>query len=147
MSNLAPPRLIAVSSYAGALPFMVFGAGVFLAGTDFDIASGNIVRAYGAVILSFIGGVQWGVIIGRHPVPSGPVLAGLFASLSAWLALLTPLSLGLTILAASFVLQFVADFYAIRRSLLPDWYLRLRTALTVTVATILLVTALFSGLP
>jgi len=57
------------------------------------------------------------------------------------------LSLGLTILAASFVLQFVADFYAIRRSLLPDWYLRLRTVLTVTVATILLVTALFSGLP
>jgi hypothetical protein len=147
MKNPEPPRLIALFSYAGALPFLFFGGGVYSGGTELDVASGMILRTYGAVILSFIGGVQWGAIMLHSPVPRGPIVAGVMASIIAWVALLTPLSVGLGILVAGIVLQFAADVWAIRLGLLPQWYLRLRTALTVTVAGILLATAFYPALP
>ncbi len=87
---------------------------------------------YGAVILSFLGGVRWGNVLSNKVQVRRwvPLTLSVIPSLIAWPALLLPASWMLSILAAGFVLQYAADVEAVRQKILPAWYARLRTLLT-----------------
>ena len=96
-----------------------------------------VLRAYGAVILSFLGGIQWGLAIrksgGSARTRQGltPVLAlSVFPSLIGWAGLLTEESLGFGLLILGFVLVLISDVRAVNRGMAPRWYLRLRYPLT-----------------
>ena len=97
---------------------------------------------YGAVILSFLGGVQWGLAIGDRAAESASFSRlglSIVPSLVAWLALLLPALAGLPLLAVAFVTAYVADRRAGRRGAAPAWYPRLRLPLTLAVVASLLV--------
>jgi hypothetical protein len=90
------------------------------------------VAAYGAVVLSFLGGVRWGREIARHgPLPGyGPLLLSAVPGVLAWLALLLPgPAHPLLALLLAFVVVGLLDVQDEELA----WYARLRLVLTAVV--------------
>jgi hypothetical protein len=77
--------------------------------------------AYGAVILSFLGGIPWGLVMRAALPASGRLLWGVTPSLLAWLALLLPPAPGLWLLAVALLLCFVVDRALYRAAGLERW--------------------------
>ena len=77
--------------------------------------------AYGAVILSFLGGIHWGLVMRAALPASGRLLWGVTPSLLAWLALLLPPAPGLWLLAVALLLCFVVDRALYRAAGLERW--------------------------
>jgi hypothetical protein len=132
----------------GALPFVVPAlAGLFLD----DPFRGNVsfaLAVYGAVILSFLGGVHWGLTIAGFG-PEGTVCRtsrrlaySVIPSLIGWGALLLPRPVGLLVLAAAFAGVVLFDSRASRIGEAPAWYPMLRWPLSVVVVASLLLGAL-----
>jgi Protein of unknown function (DUF3429) len=103
--------------------------------------------AYGATILSFLGGIHWGVAMGlQKSGDSRGFLARLalsvLPSLVGWAALLVPEMIGLLITAAATAVMLWVDFLGTRTGYFPSWYPQLRIPLTCAVVT----TLLFGGI-
>ena len=130
----------------GALPFIgLAGAAPFLDSTPRTLVIHALV-AYGAVILSFLGGVHWGLAIAPrsnadHPAFPTRLIVSIIPSLAAWIALLFPERTGLLILAAAVAAMLWVDIQATRAGHAPLWYQKLRVALTCVVVTALLLGA------
>ncbi len=123
----------------GAMPFVFLsGLGLVLQGPQQAQASFAL-AAYGAVILSFLGGIHWGLAISengaeRRRISSNRRLAlSVVPSLVAWCALLLPDLATLPVLAASFAVMLAIDWRAARRGEAPPWYPKLRWPLTTAV--------------
>lgn len=102
---------------------------------------------YGAVILSFLGGIQWGLAIANT---GGSTLGGasyrrlglsVVPSLIAWAALFFETGTGLLLMALAFGGMLVFDIWSTLVDEAPIWYPKLRLPLTVTVVTSLLLGA------
>lgn len=87
---------------------------------------------YGAVILSFLGGVRWGNILFDNAQLSRwtPLTLSVLPSLIAWVSLLLHSIPMLITLAVAFCLQLILDTLATYRGEIPHWFLRLRRILT-----------------
>jgi hypothetical protein len=96
-------------AYAGLLPF-VFGALlVWLVREEAHPYVALALSAYGAVIVSFLGGIHWGLAF-RHTEPPPRLLVwGVVPSIVAWLAVMMPPSAGLVILGAMLVACYAVD--------------------------------------
>ena len=114
---------------AGLLPFAAAAAGALLLPADQQGLALRALLAYGAVILSFLGGVRWGLAIREAETAALlPRLAwSVTPSLLGWVALLLPPQPGLMLLAAGFVAALLADWRAAEA---PGWYRRLRLPLS-----------------
>jgi hypothetical protein len=103
--------------------------------------------AYGATILSFLGGVHWGLAIGSRDgadpgrLPARLILS-VIPSLAAWAALLCPQTAGLFILALSIAAMLWVDVRATQSGDAPPWYPKLRIPLTSMVVASLLLGAI-----
>ena len=79
--------------YGGLVPFVACAL-VMLAVPDAATRhlAGRALLGYGAVILSFLGGVHWGLVLrGAAPQRAGGLMAaGVVPSLVGWVALLLP---------------------------------------------------------
>jgi hypothetical protein len=88
---------------------------------------------YGAVILSFMGGVQWGFAMhvrdGDGAV--GRLIWSVVPSLMAWAAVMADPLIGPLGLAGGLFLTWLYEQRAVLRKSLPDWYRSLRHLLTV----------------
>lgn len=132
----------------GALPFVFLAVpGIILDGPVRGDASFAL-AVYGAVILSFLGGVHWGLTIAGFGLEktvcrtSRRLTYSVIPSLVAWGALLLPQPIGLLVLAAAFVGAVLFDSRASRIGEAPAWYPKLRWPLSVVVVASLLVGAL-----
>ncbi|ATJ81730.1 hypothetical protein BEI_0743 [Halomonas beimenensis] len=113
------------------LPFGGALAAAWLAPTFWQLLAIQAFLAYGALILSFLGGVHWGLALAhgqRHRL-----VAGILPSLVAWPSLLIDARLGAWILLVGF-LALRAYEAGPGAPGLPAWYRRLRTRLTLVVA-------------
>jgi hypothetical protein len=140
LAKLLPdvPAPAAVLGLAGVIPFVAGALGSFWPGALGALATAALL-AYGAVILSFLGGIHWGLAIGRGD-PSYPRLGvGVVPSLLGWVALLLGGGAGLLLLAAAFVAVLWLDVQLTRDGMAPAWFPRLRAVLTAAVALCLLV--------
>jgi hypothetical protein len=153
------PLLAILLGIAGLIPFVVCGLGAMSAD---PIQGGRMVIAlvgYGAVILSFLGGVHWGFALGgfsavpaaldtaaggRLVTPNrGRLALGVVPALIGWLALLLQILLlewaALVVLIIGFIGTVVAEHQASRRMLLqPAGYIWLRWGLTIVVTAMLI---------
>jgi hypothetical protein len=100
--------------------------------------------AYGATILSFLGGIHWGLAIstaggtGTDRLPTRLFLS-VMPSLAGWVALLVAGKSGLLLLAIAIAAMLAVDLRATRLGDAPLWYPRLRIPLSgVVVASLLL---------
>eukprot|EP00252_Welwitschia_mirabilis_P017338 TRINITY_DN38418_c0_g1_i2.p1 TRINITY_DN38418_c0_g1~~TRINITY_DN38418_c0_g1_i2.p1 ORF type:complete len:136 (-),score=17.13 TRINITY_DN38418_c0_g1_i2:163-570(-) len=108
---------------------------------------------YGAAILSFLGGPHWGLAMVRtHAPPNDKVffinistfrfIWSIVPPLLAWAALLLPEISKMTMLIVSFSLALAFDAWCTLHGLLPQWYLPLRSLLSLIVILCLMSSAL-----
>ena len=100
--------------YAGLLPFLAGAGLVWLVRPEVHPYVALALSGYAAVILSFLGGIHWGLAM-REPAPPLPWLVwGVVPSLVAWLAMLMPANAGLVVLGLALL-----GCYAVDRRLYP----------------------------
>ena len=137
------PRGALWLGWAGVVPFAAGVAGLY-ATTPLapDVARAALL-GYGAVILSFLGGVVWGVALLRDgDRPDARLLAlAVVPSLLGWGTLLLPPGGGFALLIFGFVAQLLVDHGLGRAEVHPPWYPRLRLRLSVVVIGLLLIAA------
>ncbi len=115
-AGLVPFGLAALGTHSGIDALVLYG---FLGGTT-----------YGAVILSFLGAVHWGLAMQDDRSPYWyvwsitPALFG-FVSL-----LFFDVEMRIVVLIPLFALAWSVDHQAANRGLIPNWYMRLRSMLT-----------------
>lgn len=130
--QLAIPPTALILGLAGLIPFIAAGLGSLLLGNELAATSLTALGAYGAVILSFLGGVKWGVVLHDKAALKRwqPLILSVAPSIIAWVALLLPPMIMLSLLAAAMVFQYFLDTQSVQAKKLPEWYGRLRLILT-----------------
>lgn len=131
---------------AGLIPFYACAvAAVALPGGQPQAYALTLLLAYGAIILSFLGGVHWGLAMAGFGAPS--VLQpmdhppksmswkrlgwSVAPSIAGWAAFFHPnAEVGLVILMAAFLATLFGDLKAMEAEAAPTWYLPLRHVLT-----------------
>lgn len=126
----------------GAVPFVALALALVVGGRDHVPQASFALAAYGAVILSFLGGIQWGMAITGSGAGSSPLLRRLSLSIApaliAWIAIVLPADFSFAVLALAFCLVLMVDLRAARLAEAPVWYPKLRWPLTVTVVSTLM---------
>ncbi|KAI2601997.1 hypothetical protein GGR54DRAFT_626092 [Hypoxylon sp. NC1633] len=99
---------------------------------------------YGAVIISFLGAIHWGLEYAEKvPNPERTRFRyglGVLASVVAWPTLLMPMDFALTSQFAAFVMLYFADARATVRAWAPSWYGTYRFVLTAVVGAAIVIT-------
>lgn len=143
MSAPAFPRLLTL---AGALPFIGATAALWFAPPTYKGFAAQVLVGYAAVILSFLGGIQWGVALGlteTAPKSARTMFAlSVVPSLLAWAMLLLPAARERVIVAVLlFAFVWVIDAMLHLQKLIPHWFFRLRGVIT-SIVVLSLLTAL-----
>lgn len=144
------PRLARALGWAGVIPFVALAlASVFNEDLP-DRAWPQVALAlYGAVILSFLGGANWGMTLAREGetlrIGAGGLVVGIAASLAGFAGALLPPGLGLPLMIAGFAAMLINDLGHIARGLLPEWYRPLRMGLSAAAVGSLALTAAFGA--
>ena len=140
--NESPPDIPRLLGWTGLIPFIVAALGTH--SNDDSLALYGFLggTAYGAVILSFLGAVHWGLaMLDKRSAywyvwSVTPALFG-FACL-----LIFDVETRIIALMPLFGLAWLVDRHAATYGLLPNWYMRLRSILTtgalISLATMLL---------
>lgn len=121
----------------GLIPFVVLTGGLYAAGEGVGTMLLFWLTAYGAVILSFVGALHWGIAL-VHPAMNANDRALFMAwsvvpALAAWAAMLMRPGTGVLLMAATYIVHYLADQQLAQRFTLPGWYLKLRGGLTAVV--------------
>jgi hypothetical protein len=131
---LSVPSAAAWLGGLGVLPFAVLSIATPFANDVFKAQLLFALLAYGALILSFLGGIHWGLAIAAVPQTNNVlwrrITVSILPSLLAWSALLMPFRIGFLVLAAAFVAMLLVDIRASHRHEAPAWYPRLRWPLS-----------------
>lgn len=132
-ASAGPGSTALALGYAGLLPF---AAGAVLAWTGplGAVPAGRVLLlAYAAVIVSFLGGIHWGLVMRAPAGRDAQLVWGVLPSLAAWLALLLPERIGLGLCALSLIACYAADRGSYGREGLAAWLpLRLRLTAVAT---------------
>jgi hypothetical protein len=137
------PSLAFWLGWAGVIPFAALSSGLWTGGAG-DLDETGLLRAlisYGAIILSFMGGVQWGLELTRGDGDGLGFLASVVPALAAFAATFVHPLAALAILAAGFILLLFYDLRRIRAGIGPAWYGRLRIQLSTSVVICLIAAA------
>jgi hypothetical protein len=140
------PRGLAALGYAGLLPFVACVLAVALLDGEARGFASRALVAYGAVILSFLGAVHWGVLL-RQPDAATParLAVGVLPSLAGWVALLLPDRHALALLVVAFGGFWLYEHRVVGPTGLPAAYLDLRRALSLAVCALLTLGVLAVG--
>ncbi len=118
---------------AGLLPFAAAALSPWLPVPGLPAGLGlEVGRIYGAIILSFLGGIRWGTALGPYGEKrqSLEFATSTLASLAGFTALFLPQVLGLSLLIAGFLMQALWDVLSVEAGRLPPWFGKLRMILT-----------------
>jgi len=132
----------------GAVPFVFLAVTGPLLEGPLQVRTSFALAVYGAVILSFLGGVHWGLAIAGFGPTAGDgasfrrLALSVTPSLIGWGAMFLPRPAGLLLLAVAFACLLVFDSQASRKVQAPAWYPRLRLPLTAVVVASLMLGAL-----
>ena len=114
---------------AGLLPFVAGAAGLWLLPPEWAGLAALALLTYAAVIVSFLGGIHWGLAMPLAQTRRGLLVWGVLPGLLAWAGLLLNSAWGLLLMAASLLLCYVVDCIIYRSLRLGGW-LGLRGLLT-----------------
>ncbi len=131
------PKPALVLGLGGLIPFAAGAFGVWQADPGIATAALHALAIYGAVILSFLGGVHWGRALapdlGLRP-GWARLLWAVTPALLAWASVVAlPFTGLIAVLIAGFVLAFFVDIKAVAVGMFPPWYGTLRKILSIGV--------------
>jgi len=139
------PAVALFLGYAGTVPFIALALSIF-AGVD-PAAFGltdlpRKLLVYGAVIISFIGAVHWGVaLLANADKQNILFIYSVVPALAAWLWIFFPDKVAIFGMAATVAAMYFLDRF-ILTGLVPDGYLKMRLHLTIVVALCLTLAAI-----
>lgn len=140
------PVAAAVLGGLGLIPFVGLAALALLSGGSLGALAMEALAAYGATILSFLGGVYWGFALARENAARselvGRLLLGVLPQLLGWVAVLIPFRGGQALLAVALLVWLLVERRAVAQGLAPPWFLHLRLPLTLAAAVTLAAAAL-----
>lgn len=131
-----PPAALWLGVF-GAIPFIVLVlVGAFVE-PSWNILLGKSLTAYAALILTFLGGIQWGSVMSAsnetgHKNTSRYVVS-IIPVLISWSSLLTAQRTSFWLLIAGFLLALLINLQAVSSGLLPEWYRQVRIPLSLVV--------------
>ena len=135
--------------YLGLIPFVSLAAATFFAPASLQNLASTALLAYGATILSFLGGIYWGLAFASTSARSARPLVflgvGVAPQLLGWIALLVSGQTGFILTATGLLALLVADRAAVSYGLAPAWFLDLRWPLSGAAAASLLLGAFSPG--
>jgi hypothetical protein len=130
-----------VFGLSGLIPFLGLSLVAFEASAVERQIASTALLGYGAVILSFVGALQWAYAVRdvaagygawqRYGLSVLPALLG-------WLSLQMALGSGLRLQAGAFVLLLLLERSVLKAIMVPEWFSSLRLLLTVLAAGCLL---------
>ena len=141
-SGAGATRLGRTLALAGFVPFAVLAFWLYGIAPDHPWRQGTIavLTAYGAVVLSFLGGMRWGIALtGKGGESRRDLMLGIVPPLVGWSAMLVPPPLTFVLLAVAFAAQGAWDSLTLTSAAAPDWFRRLRIQMTVLVVAALVV--------
>lgn len=127
--------------FAGLIPFVAGALATLPVSGALRPYGLPLLLDYGAIILSFMGGVHWGAAMMRDDAETGPLARSVASALIGLPAALVGGAAGLLLLAAGFLGLLIYDEQETRVGRLPGWYPHLRRPLTAIVTVSLLVGA------
>lgn len=135
-----PARVLGI---AGCVPFAVLSLWLFGIADDHPWRSETIalLTGYSAVLLSFLGGIRWGLALAERNAEGArlELTLGILPTLVGWAALAITVPYAFAVLAVAFAAQGASDALAIHGGAAPAWFGRLRSQLTlVAVAAMIL---------
>ena len=145
MRQSSMPTAVGMLGYGGLIPFI--GLAIL---ANIEPSHGILYRGalllYGAVILSFVGAIHWGVAMMVTDLNDQDRRAAyvwsVIPALMAWMTyILSPITAALA-LVLGFLLQYWRDSTLARKIAWPVWYLPLRIRLTLVA-----ILSLFVGIP
>ena len=142
-----PPFSVALLGYGGLIPFVGL-AGLSLSGsTELVPDPSGWLLAYGAVILSFVGALQWGIAMMVAKIERArrtqSYVWSVLPALIGFLAIILDSSISYSLLIVGFALAYWQDADLANKIDLPAWYPRLRAQLSI-VASLCLLAGVFS---
>lgn len=142
-STRGVPHLARTISLVGAIPFAA-GAALLWIGAIGGLTGEFVsvaLKGYSAVILSFLGGVHWGLALSAADpgARNRELLFSIVPALVGWVAILFVPKVALMVLAIAFLLQGLFDIWIALKDHAPGWYARLRAELTAIVCVLLLI--------
>ncbi len=146
--NPDPRRVASVLAYAGTIPFIA-AAVILLFGNLLGIGmlrplAAQGITTYAAIIVSFLGGIQWGIGISTHEqqpqTARSLFMLSIVPSLLAWAMLFLPASTS-RVVVAIFLVGFVwiIDALLHLQKVIPAWFFRLRCVVSAVVIASLIV--------
>jgi hypothetical protein len=134
-----------VLGFAGLVPFVALAAAVCFGPVTWYVYWLVALSYYGAVILTFVGALQWAYAVKRSARGGGAWLQYGFSiapALIAWLSLLLPVWTALQMQAAGLLICYAFDRNVARFDPVPAWFLRMRAVLTLVAAATLTLASL-----
>lgn len=118
-----------------AVPFIGMSIAVSARMFDNNAFVIHTLLTYSAIILSFLGGVHWGIAVSNysHDRRTANMLIGesVVPSILAWGVLLhTPLHIQLLVLTVLFIFVWAIDSVLVGRKIIPLWFFEIRCILT-----------------
>ena len=138
-----------VLALAGFIPFAALSASLWLLeqqSENYAFAQAAL-KTYGAVILSFLGGIRWGLALRSASEASTRIILilSVFPSLAGWFSLYLEAPFVYAVQAMAFAGVGAWDALSGERGAFGLWFVRLRTVLTFIV-TAALIAAVFATL-
>ena len=138
------PRIAWLLGYGGLLPFFILTIAVLLNAKLPLLGSARLdwwLVAYAAIILSFLGAVHWGVVIGlqdwlNERETRRMLMYSVVPALLAWFTLLLPVNIALLVMGVLIVGAYIIDTLWLFDRLKSD-YAKLRLHLTIVAALLL----------
>jgi hypothetical protein len=133
LPSISPAPAALRLGYAGLLPFVGGALLVWLVWPEAHPYTTLALSAYAAVIVSFLGGIHWGIGFREAAPPTSLFVWGIVPSLVAWVAVMMPASAGLVIHGLMLLLCYAVDRRVYPRHGLSGW-LTLRFRLSTVAA-------------
>ena len=95
--------------HLGLLPFVLGALLVWVVNPEAHPYATLALAGYAAVIVSFLGGIHWGLAFRLSAPPASLFVWGVVPSLVAWLAVLMPASAGLVVQGVMLVVCYLVD--------------------------------------
>ncbi len=95
--------------HAGLLPFVAGALLLWLVQGEAHVYAAMALTAYAALIVSFLGGIHWGLAMRQPEAPMATLAWGVVPSLVAWPAVLMPAHAGLVLLGLMLLVCYAVD--------------------------------------
>ncbi|MGI9401522.1 MAG: DUF3429 domain-containing protein [Rhizobiaceae bacterium] len=121
---------------SGFLPFAGLSIAMLVLGRAhplFDVLT-DAFRLYSAVILSFLGGIRWGLALNNQAARPATLTLSVIPAIAGWLSMFAPPVFSVGIFLLAFCAQGAWDSTAFHAGKGPIWFARLRIVITLLVA-------------